>query len=63
MLRETMIVLAKASTVSAMRAAFALGYAAGMRRPRCGWLRVRSLAPTSQAAVVFYGRLFEVRQI
>jgi hypothetical protein len=64
MLRKTMIVLAKAaSTVSAMRAAFAHGHAAGMRRPRCGWLRVRLLAPTSQAAAVFYGRLFEVRQI
>ena len=64
MLRKTMIVLAEAaSTVSAMRAAFAHGHAAGMRRPRCGWLRVRLLAPTSQAAAVFYGRRFEVRQI
>jgi hypothetical protein len=62
MLRETMIVLAKAaSTVSAMRAAFAPGHAAGMPRPRCGWLRVRLLAPTSQAAAVFYGRLFKMR--
>ena len=61
MLLETMIVLAKvASTVSAM---FAHGHAAGMRRPRCGWLRVRLLAPTSQAAAVFYGRRLEVRQI
>jgi hypothetical protein len=64
MLLETMIVLALvASTVSAMRAAFAHGHAAGMRRPRCGWLRVGFLAPTSQAAAVFYGRRFEVRQI
>jgi hypothetical protein len=65
MLYETMIVLAKtASTVSAMvRAAFAHGHAAAMRRPRCGWLRIKLVAPTSQAAAVFYGRPFEVRQI
>src|SRR6266576_584262 len=31
-----------------------------MRGPRCGWLRVKLLAPTSQAAALFYGRLFEI---
>jgi hemoglobin-like flavoprotein len=30
-----------------------------MRGPRCGWLRVKFVAPTSQAAALFYGRLFE----
>jgi hypothetical protein len=34
----------------------------GMRGPRCGWLRVKLVAPTSQAAALFYGRLFEVGQ-
>jgi len=34
-----------------------------MRGPRCGWLRVKLVAPTSQAAALFYGRLFEVGQI
>ena len=27
--------------------------------PRCGWLRVKLVAPTSQAAALFYRRLFE----
>ena len=31
-----------------------------MRGPRCGWLRVKLAAPTSQAAALFYGRLFEI---
>ena len=31
-----------------------------MRGPRCGWLRVKLVAPTSQAAALFYGRLFEI---
>jgi len=31
-----------------------------MRGPRCGWLRVKLVAPISQAAVLFYGRLFEI---
>ena len=31
-----------------------------MRGPRCGWLRVKLLAPTSQAAALFYGWLFEI---
>ena len=26
---------------------------------RCGWLRVKLVAPTSQAAALFYRRLFE----
>jgi nitric oxide dioxygenase len=30
-----------------------------MRGPRCGWLRVKLVAPTSQSAALFYGRLFE----
>jgi nitric oxide dioxygenase len=34
--------------------------AEGMRGPRCGWLRVKLVAPTSQAAALFYGRLFEI---
>jgi nitric oxide dioxygenase len=31
-----------------------------MRDPRCGSLRVKLVAPTSQAAALFYGRLFEI---
>src|SRR5258708_6547369 len=31
-----------------------------MRGPRCGWLRVKLVAPTSQAAALFYGWLFEI---
>ena len=31
-----------------------------MRGPRCGWLRAKLVAPTSQAAALFYGRLFEI---
>jgi nitric oxide dioxygenase len=31
-----------------------------MRGPRCGCLRVKLVAPTSQAAALFYGRLFEI---
>jgi hemoglobin-like flavoprotein len=31
-----------------------------MRGPRCEWLRVKLVAPTSQAAALFYGRLFEI---
>ena len=30
-----------------------------MRGPRCGWLRVKLVAPTSQAAALFYWWLFE----
>jgi hemoglobin-like flavoprotein len=40
--------------------AFAHGDAEGMRGPRCGWLRVKLVAPTSQAAALFYGQLFEI---
>src|SRR6266436_3715409 len=57
MLRKTMIVLAKAA---APVEAFAHGDAEGMRGPRCGWLRVKLVAPISQAAALFYGRLFEI---
>ena len=65
MLRKTMIVLAKAASTFSplMRAAFAHGDAAGMRGPRCGWLRVELVALTSQVAALLYGRLFEVGQI
>jgi len=31
-----------------------------MRGPRCGWLRVKLVAPTSQGCALFYGRLFEI---
>jgi nitric oxide dioxygenase len=31
-----------------------------MRGPRFGWLRVKLVAPTSQAAALFYKRLFEI---
>jgi nitric oxide dioxygenase len=31
-----------------------------MRGPRCGWLRVKLVAPTSQPVALFYGRLFEI---
>jgi hemoglobin-like flavoprotein len=31
-----------------------------MHGPRCGWLRVKLVAPTSQPAALFYGRLFEI---
>jgi hemoglobin-like flavoprotein len=34
-----------------------------MRGPRCGWLRVKLVAPTSQAAALFYGRLFEITPV
>jgi hypothetical protein len=62
MLRKTMIVLAKAAALTSGLTveSFARGDAEGMRGPRCGWLRV---APTSQAAALFYGRLYEVGQI
>ena len=57
MLRKTMIVLAKAAALTSGLTvdAFAHGDAEGMRGPRCGW--------SSQAAALFYGRLFEVGQI
>ena len=59
MLRKTMIVLAKAAALTSGLTveAFAHDDAEGMRGPRCGF------APTSQAAALFYGRLFEVGQI
>ena len=31
-----------------------------MRGPRCGWLRVKLVVSTSQAAALFYWRLFEI---
>ena len=31
-----------------------------MRGPRCGWLRVKLVASTSQASALFYGRRFEI---
>jgi hypothetical protein len=62
MLRKTMIVLAKVAALTGGLTveAFAHGDAEGMRGPRCGWLRVKLVAPTSQAATLFYGRLFEI---
>jgi hypothetical protein len=65
MLRKTMIVLAKAAALTSGPTveAFAHGDAEGMRGPRCGWLRVKLVAPTSQAAALFYRRLVEVGQI
>jgi hypothetical protein len=65
MLRKTMIVLAKAAALTSGLTVegFAHGDAEGMRGPRCGWLGVKLVAPTSQAAALFYGRLFEVGQI
>jgi len=65
MLRKTTVVLAQAAAlISAPTVeAFAHGDAKGTRCPRCGWSRVKLVAPTSQAAALFYGRLFEVGQI
>src|SRR5258707_8558035 len=62
MLRKTMIVLAKAAALTSGLTveAFAHGDAEGIRGPRCGWLRFKLVAPTSQAAALFYGRLFEI---
>jgi hypothetical protein len=65
MLRKTMIVLAKAADLTSGLTveAFAHGDAEGMRGPHCGRLRVKLVAPTSQAAALFYRRPFEVGQI
>ena len=65
MLRKTMIVLVRAAALTSGLAVegSAHGQAEGMRGPRCEWLRVKLVAPTSQAAALFYGRLFEVGQI
>jgi hypothetical protein len=63
MLRETMIVLAAAVTSAPTVEAFAHGDAEGTRCPCCGRLRLKLVALTSQAADLFYGRLFEVGQI
>jgi hypothetical protein len=65
MLRKTMIVLAKAAALTSGLTveAFAHGDAKGRGGPRCGWLRAKLDAPTSQAGALFYGRLFEVGQI
>jgi hypothetical protein len=60
MLRRTMIVLAKAAglTRGLTVEAFSHGDAEGVLGPRSGLV-----APTSQAAALFYGRPFEVGQI
>ena len=65
MLRKTMIVLAKAAALTSGLTveAFAHGDAEGTRCPCCGRLRLKLVALTSQAADLFYGRLFEVGQI
>ena len=62
MLRKTMIVLAEAAALTSglMSKRLRMAVAEGMRGPRCGWLRVKLVAPTSQAAALFYGRLFEI---
>jgi hypothetical protein len=65
MLRKTMIVLAKAAALTSGLTveAFAHGDAEGMRGPRYEWLHVKLVAPTPQAAALFYERLFEVGHI
>ena len=65
MLRKTMIVLAKAAALTSGLTveAFEHGDAEGMRGPHCGWLPVKLVAPTSQAAALFYQQLFEMGQI
>src|SRR5580704_16711300 len=62
MLGKTTIVLAKAAALTSGLTveAFAHGDAEGLRGPRYGWLRVKLVAPTSKAAALFYGRLFEI---
>jgi hypothetical protein len=62
MLGKTTIVLAKAAALTSGLTveACARGDAEGIRGPRCGWLRGKLVAPTSQAASLFYGRLFEI---
>jgi hypothetical protein len=61
MLRKTMIVLAKAAalTIGLTAEAFAHGDV-GARAVRAADGRALSWAPTSQAAAMFYGRLFEI---
>ena len=65
MLRKAMIVLAKAAAHASGLTVegFAHGDGECMRGPRCGWSRVKLVAPTSQAATQCYRRMFEVGQI
>ena len=62
MLRKTMIVLAKGCRShqrTGLSKRLRMAVAEGMRGPRRGRLRVKLVASTSQAAALFYGRLFE----
>jgi hypothetical protein len=61
MLRKTMIVLAKAAALTSGLTVEAFAHGGG-RGHSCSALRM-VVAPTSQAAALFYGRLFEVGQI
>ena len=63
MLRKTVTVLAKIAALTSGLTVLRMAVAEGMRGPRCGRLRVKLVAPTSKAAALFYGRLFEVGQI
>ena len=65
MLRKTVIVLAKVAALTSGLTAEAFAHGAGRAQP---WSALRMVArklvaATSQAAVLFYGRLFEVGQI
>ena len=65
MLRKTMIVLAKAAALTSGLTVEAFGHGGGRAH---AWSALRLVArklvaPTSQAAALFYGRLFEVGQI
>jgi hypothetical protein len=62
MLRKTMIVLAKAAPLTSGLTVEAFAHGSGRRH---SWSALRMVArklvaPTSQAAVLFYGRLFEI---
>jgi hypothetical protein len=62
MLRKTMIALAKAAALTSGLTVEAFAHGDAVGGPRCGWLRAKLDAPTSQAGALFYGRLFEVGQ-
>jgi len=65
MLRKTMIVLAKAAALTSGLTVEAFAHGGG-RGHSWSALRIvarKLVAPTSQAAALFYGRLFEVGQI
>ena len=64
MLRKTMIVLAKAAALTSGLTVEAFAHGGGRGHswsaPR---MVARLVAPTSQAAALFYGRLFEAGQV